>query len=224
MNFEAVIFDCDGVLVDSETISAEVLTEMMCEMGCSIDVTEVARHFVGRTMKDELGWIAHRAGATLAPGWLLTFQQRRNLALTARLQPMPGAVPAVAAVSGQYDGRIACASSGDRKKIRLQLAKVGLLGYFDGRICSGYEVAHSKPAPDVYLAACTLLAVDPARCLVVEDSVPGVAAGLAAGATVLGYAPASPAHDGARALLEAGASAVFADMRQLAMLTRSRLA
>jgi HAD superfamily hydrolase (TIGR01509 family) len=212
VKFDAVLFDCDGVLVDSEYISSGVLRDMLDEMGLAMSHDDVLRQFVGKTMKDELGWIGKMTNRDVGLPWLEEFWRRRNEALGARVEAIPHAVEAVRALHAHCKGRIACASGADRAKIVLQLNKSGLMPFFEGRIFSGYEMARSKPAPDVYLAAARGLGVDTAACIVIEDSVTGVTAGRAAGSTVFGYSPGGPAHSPANALLEAGAYAVFADM------------
>ncbi|NVO07649.1 MAG: HAD family phosphatase, partial [Rhodoferax sp.] len=108
-------------------------------------------------------------------------------------------------------GRIACASGADRFKVEMMLRQVGLADYFTGNIFSGHEMPRSKPHPDVYLAAAKHLGVAPSRCAVVEDTVTGVRAGVASGATVFGYAPPG----GEQALLDAGAHTVLSDMAAL---------
>ena len=113
---------------------------------------------------------------------------------------------------------IALCSGADRGKVELQLARCGLARFFAGRVFSGYETPRSKPFPDVYLAAMAVLRVAPARCLVIEDTVTGVQAGVAAGATVWGYSPAEAGHDAPVPLLAAGAAAIFDDMAQLPRL------
>jgi beta-phosphoglucomutase-like phosphatase (HAD superfamily) len=113
------------------------------------------------------------------------------------------------------DGRIACASGADRNKVELQLRKVGLFDAFEGRIFSGHETPRSKPFPDVYLAAAAALGVDPTRCAVVEDTVTGATAGVAAGAAVFGYSPGGLGHSGAEAMRAVGASRIFTDMAEL---------
>jgi HAD superfamily hydrolase (TIGR01509 family) len=120
----------------------------------------------------------------------------------------------VHAVHERLDARIACASGADRQKVELQLRKVGLHDYFAGRIFSGHEMPRSKPHPDVYLAAARALRAAPERCAVVEDSLVGATAGLAAGATVLAYVP----HGDATPFERAGVAAVFRDMAQLTAL------
>lgn len=218
MRFDAVLFDCDGVLVDSERITNGVLRDMLEELGWALTAEECMRLFVGKAVKDERRLIEARTGQPLTDEWLVRFRERRNVDLIASVQPIRGAVAAVAAVHERLAGRIACASGADRFKVELQLDKCGLMPYFDGRIFSGHEMPRSKPAPDVYLAAADALGVEPCRCAVVEDTVTGVAAGIAAGATVLGYSPPEAGHDAPVALRAAGAVHIFSDMFQLPQL------
>jgi HAD superfamily hydrolase (TIGR01509 family) len=216
--FEAVLFDCDGVLVDSETITNGVLRDMLEEAGWRLTPDECMRIFVGKAVKDEAALIEARTGRPLTEEWLVGFRERRNQGLIRDLQAIRGALPAVAAIHQRFGGRIACASGADRFKVELQLEKCALMPYFQGRIFSGHELPRSKPAPDVYLAAAAALGADPARCAVVEDTVTGVTAGTAAGATVYGYSPPEAGHDAPAALRAAGAVAIFTDMAQLAAL------
>jgi HAD superfamily hydrolase (TIGR01509 family) len=218
LKFKAVLFDCDGVLVDSERISAGVLRDMLQELGLSMSHDDVLRRFVGKTMKDELPWIAQESGRVIDGDWLAEFWRRRNDALGKDVQAIPHVRDTVEVLYRHLDGRIACASGADREKLELQLNKTGLMAFFQGRTFSGYEMARSKPSPDVYLAAAAALDTDPAACIVIEDSVTGVTAGVAAGATVLGYSPGGPSHSPADALLASGATAVFADMAKLPAL------
>ncbi|TDV39280.1 HAD superfamily hydrolase (TIGR01509 family) [Paraburkholderia caballeronis] len=216
--FDAILFDCDGVLVDSELITHQVLSEMLGELGWSIAPEEAMRLFVGKAVKDEAALIEANTGFALTDDWLTQFRARRNEALERDLVEIPGAGDAVRAVHDAFGGRIAVASGADRRKVELQLRKVGLLDCFAGRIFSGHEMPRSKPHPDVYLAAAAGLGVEPARCAVVEDSVTGALAGLAAGATVFGYSPDEPGHSSAGALRDAGVARVFADMAGLPAL------
>jgi len=213
--FDAVLFDCDGVLVDSEPITNGVLVQMLGELGWQLSLEECMRIFVGKAVKDEMAMIEARTGFALTQDWLHTFWARRNEALDRDLVAVPGAVEGVRAVHAALGGRIACASGADRRKVELQLVKVGLVDAFDGRIFSGHETPRSKPWPDVYLAAAAALDVDPARCAVVEDTVTGATAGLEAGATVFGYSPGGLGHSGADALRAIGVTQVFTDMAQL---------
>ncbi|WP_240161186.1 HAD family phosphatase [Burkholderia sp. Ax-1719] len=218
--FDAVLFDCDGVLVDSERITHIVLVQMLGELGWTLSVDEAMGIFVGKMVKDEAARIEAHTGFRLTEAWLEGFRARRNEALARDLIEIPGAPAAVRAVQAAYDGRIAVASGADRRKVELQLRKVGLLESFGDHIYSGHETPRSKPHPDVYLAAAAGLGVDPRRCAVVEDTVTGARAGLAAGATVFGYSPAAPGHSSAEALKAEGVAHVFTDMAQLpALLT-----
>ena len=218
MNFEAVLFDCDGVLVDSEPLTNGVLRDMLGELGWVMTVEQCMTQFVGKAVMDEVTTIEARTGFKMTEEWMATFRQRRNDALAAQLQAIPNIHGAVQAVHEHFKARIACASGADRQKVEMQLEKVGLMPYFEGRVFSGHEMPRSKPAPDVYLAAATALGVDPRRCAVVEDTVTGVTAGVAAGATVFGYSPGGPGHSATEALLAVGAVQVFTDMAQLPAL------
>jgi HAD superfamily hydrolase (TIGR01509 family) len=220
LKYSAVFFDCDGVLVDSEHISSFVLREMLQELGLTMTQLEVELHFNGKTMKDELSWISSQVGKSLPKDWLYEFWHRRNSMLSIHLQPIPNAKKAVQIIHAKYSGQIACTSGGDRTKIELQLIKVGLLHFFTDRIFSGYEVALSKPAPDIYLKAASVLGVNPEMCAVIEDSVTGVLAGVAAGATVFGYVNPDNkfSQTSAYELIHAGAKSLFTDMNELSDL------
>jgi beta-phosphoglucomutase-like phosphatase (HAD superfamily) len=217
--FEAVLFDCDGVLVDSEPITNGVLRDMLQELGWELSLAECMRLFIGKAVKDEHALIEAHTGRPVTEDWMLRFRERRNAGLVQGVKAIPGAVEAVARIHGHLRGRIACASGADRIKVELQLDKCALMPYFEGRIFSGHELPRSKPAPDVYLAAADALGVDPKRCAVVEDTVTGVTAGIAAGACVFGYSPPQAGHDAPDALRRAGASVIFTDMAQLPGLT-----
>ena len=212
MRFEAVLFDCDGVLVDSEPITNGVLRDMLAEAGWVMSAQDCMRFFIGKAVRDERAVIEARTGQALTEDWLARFRERRNQALEAGLEVIAGAHAAVTAAHAHTQARIACASGADRFKVEMQLTKVGLIDFFDGCIFSGHEMARSKPAPDVYLAAAQHLAAAPAQCLVIEDSVTGVQAGIAAGATVWAFCP-QPAQG--PALREAGASHLFGHMADL---------
>lgn len=216
--FDAVLFDCDGVLVDSEAITNRVLVQMLGELGWRLSLEESLGLFVGRSMRDELPMIAARTGSPVDEAWLRSFWARRDAVLGREVEAVPGIADVLRQLHGALQGRIACASGADRGKIELMLGKVGLRDIFAGRIFSGYEVPRSKPWPDVYLAAADALGVAPARCAVIEDSVIGAQAGLAAGATVFGYSPGGLSHSSAEALRAAGVAQVFSDMARLPAL------
>jgi HAD superfamily hydrolase (TIGR01509 family) len=212
MKFEAILFDCDGVLVDSEPMTNQVLCDMLAEIGWTMSLQECMAAFVGKTVREERAEIELHTGKPFSEAWLQVFYQRRNAVLEENLQIIPGALFAVQAAHTHMQGRIACASGADRFKVEMQLTKVGLMDFFTGRVFSGHEMAHSKPAPDVYLAAARQLNIPPAQCLVIEDTGVGITAGVAAGATVWAYCPRLEAS---AALLEAGAARLFSRMADL---------
>jgi HAD superfamily hydrolase (TIGR01509 family) len=212
MTFEAILFDCDGVLVDSEAITCGVLRDMFEEQGWHMTLAQCLQRFVGHTVKSQRGVIEANTGVPLTDAWLEQFYARRNERLTQNITAIDGVHEAVAHLDEHCQGRIAVASGADRFKVEMMLRQVGLMAFFEGRIFSGHEMLRSKPYPDVYLAAAAHLQTDPAHCLVVEDTTVGITAGVAAGATVWAYAP--PGTD-ALPLRQAGASQVFEHMRNL---------
>jgi len=218
MTFDAILFDCDGVLVDSELITNGVLCQMLGEAGWDLSPAECLRLFIGRTVRSEAARIEAETGRPFTDAWLAEFYERRNVRLRAELAAIPNAPEAVRAVHARLGGRIACASGADRQKVEMQLEQVGLAPLFAGRVFSGHEMPATKPAPDVYLAAAAALGIPPARCLVVEDTVTGVTAGVAAGATVVGYSPSSIGHGSPEDLRAAGAVRIIADMAELPAL------
>ena len=216
MKFEAILFDCDGVLVDSEPITNGVLCTMLNEAGWAISPQDCMDIFIGKTVRSEAARIEAHTGQPLTDAWMAAFYARRNARLAAELQAIDGAVEAVRTVHERLQGRIACASGADRQKVEMQLTLAGMAPYFAGQVFSGHELPRSKPAPDVYLAAAASLGVAPTRCLVLEDTETGVTAGVAAGATVLGFAPSgTTGHSAAQALLAAGAVHVLQHLNEL---------
>jgi HAD superfamily hydrolase (TIGR01509 family) len=216
--FEAVLFDCDGVLVDSEPITNEVLRVMLGERGWHLTLDECMRIFTGKAVKDETALIEARTGQPLTPEWFVEFRARRNLALERDLLAIRHILSAMQTIASGYGRRIACASGADKFKVELQLNKVGLMPFFGDRIFSGHDLPRSKPHPDVYLAAAAYVGASASQCAVVEDTVTGVQAGVAAGATVLGYSQGNAQSAHAQALLAAGASLCFASMQDLPAL------
>lgn len=213
--FSAVLFDCDGVLVDSEPITCGVLHTMLGEMGWDLPFDECIRRFVGKAFKDEAHVIYEHTGYLIDDAWIAGFRDRRDDALRAQLRPVPGAVEAVREIAAAVDVPVACVSGADRRKIVMQLAMAGLDDLFGDRVFSGMEVPHSKPAPDVYLAAAAALGIDPAAAAVIEDSSAGVRAGIAAGATVFGFAADGPTYQTPEQLEDLGAAHVFRSMAEL---------
>ena len=219
VRFDAVLFDCDGVLVDSEPITNGVLRQMLNEAGWPLDQAECERIFIGKAVRDERARIEAETGRPLTEDWMRAFYARRDERLRAELRAVRGALEAVVAAHDHTTGRIACASGADRPKVVMQIEMAGMHPYFGDRIFSGHDLPRSKPHPDVYLAAAERLGVDPARCLVIEDTATGAKAGLAAGATVWGYCP----HGDGRAFDGMPLGRVMHHMGELArLLTDSR--
>jgi HAD superfamily hydrolase (TIGR01509 family) len=215
MNISAVLFDCDGVLADSEAITCGVLRDMFEEQGWRMSLAECMQRFVGHTVKSQRAEIESHTGVPLTDAWMDDFYLRRNVQLQAQIAAIDGAQAAVAHAHAWCDGRVAVASGADRHKVEMMLKKLGMHTFFDGRIFSGHEVPRSKPHPDVYLAAMAHLGVPAQQCLVIEDSAVGVTAGVAAQAQVWAYAPPGAAT---APLVQAGAVRTFEHMQQLCRL------
>lgn len=205
--FELVIFDCDGVLVDSEPITTRVLADMLHELGLNLSADALYGLFHGRSMAQCLDLVTQMLGEPLPATFVPTLRQRAAAALWAEVTPIPGIREALAAIQIP----ICVASSGEREKVQLTLGKTGMLARFGGNIFSADDVTRPKPAPDIYLLAARQNGVDPRACAVVEDSPAGVRAGVAAGMVVFGFA----AHTPAAQLNEAGAHVIFREMAQL---------
>ncbi|NJD08310.1 MAG: HAD family hydrolase [Methylococcaceae bacterium] len=197
MNYEAIIFDCDGTLVDSERLGNQVLVDCAAELGVPLTLDEALAQFMGGRMADAVAYIESRLGRRLPADFTERARQRMESVFRAELQVVAGAETVLRELAIPY----CVASSGPRDKIELSLGLTGLLGYFEGRIFSAYEIGRWKPEPDLFLHAAAVLGVSPDRCAVVEDSVLGVRAGVAAGMTVFGYA----AMANAEALAASGA-------------------
>lgn len=186
---DAVIFDSDGTLVDSETPGLEVLHAHALALGVPFAPGEGVETWRGRPMPDCLAELARRLGRPLPPD----FEHVMRAAMADRfrqgLSPMPGAHALLQALQARQ-APFCVATNGPRAKIELTLSLTGLRDYFGERVFCAYEVGMFKPDPGLFLAAAQALDVEPGRCVVVEDSPPGIAAGLAAGMQV--YALRSP--------------------------------
>lgn len=180
-----VIFDCDGTLVDSEELGTSVLVEMAAEQGLRLPLREPNALFRGWQLDRCVAQIETWLGRSLPQDFVAQVRLRTRSTFSARLQPIPGALELVRALHLP----MCVASSGPREKIELSLSLTGLLPFFEGRIFSGYEVGSWKPDPGLFLHAARALGVEPARCAVVEDSLVGVQAGLAAGMRVFAFQP-----------------------------------
>ncbi len=206
--FDLVIFDCDGVLVDSERLAVRTEAEILSALGWPLTEQDVVERFVGRSATHMHREIELHLGRSI--DWDAEFESRHREVFDRELVAVPGIVEALDAITTP----VCVASSGSHDKMRFTLGTTGLLERFEGRIFSVDEVAHGKPAPDVFLFAAEWLGVPHDRCAVVEDSVPGVIAGLAAGMAVFAFAGGVT---GAEPLAIDGA-VVFDDMGELPAL------
>ncbi|MFI9360812.1 HAD family hydrolase [Kitasatospora sp. NPDC053057] len=213
---ELVIFDCDGVLVDSEVIAVRVLVQLGEEYGWPLTEAEAIERFVGRSEAANHAMVAERLGEETATLFDKRFRELHAEAVDAGLTPVDGLPEALDALEA-LALPTCVASSGTHEKMRHTLGRTGLYGRFEGRIFSATEVGRGKPAPDLFLHAARSMGVDPARCLVVEDSGPGVAAARAAGMRALGYAGGVTAAE----RLAGPGTVVFDDMRELPSLIAS---
>ncbi|HKT32297.1 MAG TPA: HAD family hydrolase [Gammaproteobacteria bacterium] len=208
-----VIFDCDGVLVDSERVTNAVFAKMLNELGLAVSLDDMFEYFVGKSMPQCLELVTDMLGKVPPKDFEERYQTRINAALESELQPVAGVPEMLNELKLPY----CVASSGSLEKMRTTLGITGLLRKFDGKLYSVTQVAQAKPAPDVFLYAAAQCGVEPASCAVVEDTPIGVAAGRAAGMTVFGYAGLMPAMR----LRRAGAHRTFAHMRKLPALLAS---
>ncbi|WP_195820827.1 HAD family hydrolase [Roseobacter sp. MH60115] len=187
MNFppDLVIFDCDGVLVDSEPVTNVVIQDNLARHGLEISLERIVDLFVGGTMAGVMS-TAREMGAQLPDGWLDSIYSEMFEALEAGVDLVPGVVGVLDALDAAGIG-YAVGSNGPHRKMEITLTRTGLRQRLDGQIYSREDVAQPKPAPDVYLKAAAEAGVSPDRCVVVEDSASGARAGKAAGMYCLGY-------------------------------------
>jgi HAD superfamily hydrolase (TIGR01509 family) len=178
--FDLVIFDCDGVLIDSEVISATMLMAELAGYGVQMDMAFVSRQFLGRSYPTVLREVRDTFGVTLPDRFEADYRVRLLAAFQRDLRIMPGVAAAIADLVVPY----CLATSSSPERLAQSLAMVGLTDAFAGRTFTASRVAHGKPAPDLFLLAAAEMGADPARCLVIEDSLTGIRAGLAAGMTV----------------------------------------
>ncbi len=213
-NLGLVIFDCDGVLVDSEPLSLACLTAGLNRIGADIDFATVRARFTGTAMPSIMAHVARDYGVTAPDGFVEAVKAETLALFDADLRAMRGVAEAVAAV-----GLPVCvASSSDPVRLRHSLTLTGLLPLFGDHVFSSAQVARGKPFPDLFLFAAERMGVAPAACLVIEDSVPGVTAARSAGMRVAGFTGGGHwGHDPAgTGLAEAGAARIFSDFSDLA--------
>jgi len=212
VNLDLVIFDCDGVLVDSEVISCRAHAETLTRHGYPITEEQVLHRFLGVSDREARQIIEDEIGRSLPDGFEAQVKEATLKFYAGDLKAIAGVAAAIAAI----DAPKCVASSGTPEKIRHGLECAGLFDQLSPHIFSATQVERGKPAPDLFLFAASKMRAAPERCLVIEDSVPGVTGALAAGMTVLGFHGGShclPGH--ADKLRAAGAAALFDDMREL---------
>ena len=180
--FDLVIFDCDGVLIDSERLAVRTETQILAELGWSLSEAEVIERFVGRSSVYMQAVIEEHLGRRV--DWQAQFERREREVFERELEPVDGVIDALDAISIPS----CVASSSSHEMLRFKLDLTGLADRFVGRVFSADDVARGKPDPAVFLFAAASLAIHPSKCAVIEDSVSGVEAGVAAGMTVFAFA------------------------------------
>lgn len=206
---ELVIFDCDGVLVDSEVLSCQCLSEALGECGIELSIEDALQLFLGQSAAAvTLYW--RRRGQPLPETFLPELKSRVLERFRRSLQPMPGIGPLLSSLQMPF----CVASSSDLDRVSLSLVLTGLAPHFGNRLYTSQMVPHGKPAPDLFLYAAAQMKIEPMRTLVVEDSISGVTAAKAAGMTAWGFVGGSHyrSRDARNMLYDAGAERVFERM------------
>lgn len=206
-NFDLIIFDCDGVLVDSESISQSVIATYLTELGFPYTVKESETDFKGRAMTDVMRVAEERYGKKVPEEFLEEYERRLIIDMKKNLKAVPGAKE----ILEQLDLPFCVASSGSHEKMKISLGITDIWPLVEGRIFSADDVGKGKPNPDLFLHTAKEMGVDPQACLVIEDSVNGVLAAKAAGMTAWGFSRETPQAE----LKQAGADWVFGDFREL---------
>ena len=183
MPYDLIIFDCDGVLVDSERIAIKIESQGLTALGWPLSHEEVIERFVGRSFAYGHAEIVAKLGIATAESWSVEFRRLYRAALETEAVAVEGVVEAL----DQIDTLSCVASSSDHEHLRLVLGRTGLYSRFEGRIFSATEVQNGKPAPDLFLHAAASLGVPPSACAVVEDSLPGILAARSAGMDAYAY-------------------------------------
>jgi HAD superfamily hydrolase (TIGR01509 family) len=207
---DLVIFDCDGVLIDSERLGVKVDVEVLRELGWPLSESEVIERFVGRSDRENRAVIEAHLGRKLPDGWAEEVEERYRQRFAGELTPVAGVLEALERIVLPT----CVASSATHDHLRYTLGLTGLYDRFDGRIFSAEDVAAGKPAPDLFLHAAEQMGARPARCVVIEDSRYGVQAARAAGMRVLAFAGGLTPGE----VLDGADTVVFDDMRELPSL------
>jgi HAD superfamily hydrolase (TIGR01509 family) len=212
VNFDLIIFDCVGVLVDSEAISCRAHAEVLSRHGYPITREQVFERFLGRSTRQANSEVEAELGRALPDEFHVQLQDEQFRLFEADLETVPHIHAALDAIVQP----VCVASSGSQQRMRLTLGRTHLYDRFAPNIFSSSQVLNGKPAPDLFLFAAEQMNVPSGRCLVIEDSVAGIAGAVAAGMPVLGFHGGSHCREGyGRKLHDAGAAMIFDDMRQL---------
>jgi phosphoglycolate phosphatase len=205
-SFDLVIFDCDGVLVESEPLACQIYVQMWAELGIKLDYGETLREFHGVTLTRRIESTARKYGWLPPANFVSLFNEHLSALTERELQPVPHIHELLESLTVPK----CVASNGSREEINLRLRIAKLAHYFGDSIFSGVEVPQPKPAPDLFLAAAQSFGVQPSRCVVIEDSELGVSAAVAAGMTVYGHATFNSAES-----LQAAGAIPFASMLEI---------
>jgi HAD superfamily hydrolase (TIGR01509 family) len=212
MKFDLIIFDCDGVLIDSELLANRSEIEVLRSFGIEFEVSDYMNRFVGKNTKDVLDGIESLHGVRLSDDDWKLVKEHTSKIFESELKPIAGVVELLASI----DTAKCVASSSSIERLDLTLKLTRLLDIFSPHIFSSEQVDRGKPAPDLFLFAAERMQVHPDRCIVIEDSVTGVRAGVAAGMKVIGFTGGSHIQMGHREkLIDAGAIEVFSEMSQI---------
>lgn len=184
MDYKCIIFDCDGVLVDSESISAKVFQEMAAELGFEMDFKTAVEQFAGASMNDNIQFVAENIEGAVPLDFEKEFRKRTYEAFKTEIKPIPG----IHELLEKVKVPICVASSGPVPKIRLNLTVTGLIDKFEGKIFSCYDIQSWKPEPQIYLHAANEMGFTPGECVIIEDSTSGIKAGVAGGFKVFALA------------------------------------
>jgi HAD superfamily hydrolase (TIGR01509 family) len=215
LTVQLVIFDCDGVLVDSEVVSCRAHAAVLTRHGYPIDAEQVFQRFLGRSTRQANLEVEAELGRSLPDAYHSDLQDELFRSFTADLQAIPHIHQALEVIAQP----VCVASSGSQQRMRVSLGRAGLYDRLAPNIFSASQVARGKPAPDLFLFAASEMKAPPERCVVIEDSVAGITGAVAAGMAVFGFCGGSHCRPGhSETLRAAGAHLTFSDMRQLPAL------
>lgn len=209
MKYKCIIFDCDGVLVDSEAISAKIFQEMVAELGCNLDFETVLEQITGTSMKENLAFFSKHIEGELPDDFETEFRKRSYETFKTDLKPIKG----IRDILDKIKIPIGVASSGPVEKIRSNLTTTNLIQFFGENIFSSYDIQRWKPEPEIYLHAAKVMEFNPGECAVIEDSMAGVKAAIAGGFDVFVFA-----HDKNKTAFEELEATVFFEMDELESL------